>query len=139
MDAGVQRLVEEMADHLCDPKHIGEYGAWRAHGLDVLLATDMVQLVAEVDKLDPESLVATGAALVRGVASQDALVAQLEAILQTAMSESGGRSARELLGGIEAHGVELIRSVMRDRARALIDTPAFAQWWDDVVEGQPSS
>lgn len=139
MDAGVQRLVEEMADHLCDPKHIGEYGAWRAHGLDVLLATDMEQLVAEVDKLDPESLVATGAALVRGVASQDALVAQLEAILQTAMSESGGRSARELLGGIEAHGVELIRSVMRERARALIDTPAFTQWWDDVVEGEPSS
>ncbi len=135
MDAGVQRLVEEMADHLCDPAHIDEYGAWRAHGLDVLLATDMAQLAAEVEKLDPESLVATGAALVRGIAGQEALVGQLEAVLRTAMNESGGRSARELLGGVEAHGVELIRSVMRDRARALVDTPAFTQWWDDVVEG----
>lgn len=135
MDAGVQRLVEKMADHLCDPALVADYGAWRAHGLDVLLATDMRALAAEVEKLDPEALVATGAALVRGIAGQEALVAQFEAMLRSAMSASGGRSARELLGGLETHGIELVRSVMRERARALVDTPAFSTWWDEVVEG----
>ncbi len=135
MDAGVQRLVEKMADHLCNPALVADYGAWRAHGLDVLLATEMHQLAAEVEKLDPDSLVATGAALVRGIAGQEALVEQFEAMLTSAMAASGGRSARELLGGLEAHGIELVRSVMRERARALVDTEGFTRWWDEVVEG----
>ncbi len=135
MDAGVQRLVEKMADHLCDPALVSDYGAWRAHGLDVLLATDARALAAEIEKLDPDALVATGAALVRGIAAQEALVSQFEAMLKSAMAASGGRSARELLGGLETHGIELVRSVMRERARALVDTPAFMTWWDEVVEG----
>ncbi len=135
MDAGVQRLVEKMADHLCDPALTVEYGEWRVHGLDVLLATDSHKLAAEVEKLDPDSLVATGAALVRGIAGQEALVEQFEAMLKSAMAASGGRSARELLGGLEAHGIDLVRSVMRERARALVDTPKFEQWWEEVVGG----
>jgi hypothetical protein len=149
MDAGVQRLVDKMADHLCDPALTVEYGEWRSHGLDVLLATDMRKLAAEVEKLDPDSLVATGAALVRGIAGQEALVTQLEAVLRSVMESTReqtpedlaaglpgqGKSARELLGGLEAHSIELVRSVMRERARALVDTSAFGTWWDEVVEG----
>lgn len=149
MDAGVQRLVDKMADHLCDPALVAEYGEWRMHGLEVLLATDMRKLAVEVEKLDPDALVATGAALVRGIAGQESLVGQLEAVLRTAMESTRehttdaagnvqagpGKSARELLGGLEAHGIELVRGVMRERARALVDTPAFATWWDEVVEG----
>lgn len=149
MDAGVQRLVDKMADHLCDPALVVEYGEWRTHGLEVLLATDMRKLALEAEKLDPDALVATGAALVRGIAGQESLVGQLEAVLRTSLDNtrkhpSGlgesvvagkGMSTRELLGGLEAHGIELVRSVMRERARALVDTPAFATWWNEVVEG----
>ncbi len=145
MDAGVQRLVDKMADHLCNPALTVEYGEWRSHSLNVLLDTDMRKLAAEVEKLDPDALVATGAALVRGIAGQEALVGQFEAMLRSAMEatreeapdgEPGrGKSARQLLGGLEAHGIDLVRDVMRERARALVDTPAFGAWWDEVVVG----
>lgn len=135
-DSAVQRLVEKMADQICDPDLVVEYGAWRVHALDVLLQTDVGLLAGEVDKLDPDALVATGAALVRGFVRRDELEGELEAILDAAMEETGGRSARELLGGLEDHGVALARDLLRQRARALVETDAFVRWWDEVVEGR---
>lgn len=133
MDAGVQRLVEHLADLICDPKLVREYGDWRVHGLTVLLSTDRRRLAGELEKLDPDSLVATGAALVREVAASEALVAQLEGILRAAMDEAEGRSLRSLLGGIEAHGVDMLRRVAVERARALVETPALEAWWDEMT------
>jgi hypothetical protein len=137
MDAGVQRLVEKLADELCNPRLVNEYGEWRAHAMDVLLATDLTRLAAEVEKLDPEALVATGAALVRGIAGREELVGQLEQVLRAALDASENRSVRELLGGLEVHGIGMIRDVMRQRARAVVETDAFAAWWEEIVEGPP--
>lgn len=133
MDAGVQRLVEHLADLLCDPKLVREYGDWRVHGLTVILATDQRRLAGELEKLDPDALVATGAALVREVAGSEALVGQLESLLRTAMEEAEGRSLRSLLGGLEVHGLDVLRGVMAQRARALVETPAFEAWWDEMA------
>ncbi|MDP2310129.1 MAG: hypothetical protein Q8P18_29195 [Pseudomonadota bacterium] len=135
MDQAVHKLVDKMADHLCDPAHIREYGAWRTHGLDVLLGTDMRVLAGEVEKLDPESLIATGAALVRGIAGRAELAGEIEAVLDAAMESAGTKSAREMLGGVEEHGLELVRDLLRQRARAVIETDAFARWFEEVVEG----
>lgn len=141
MDAGVQRLVDKMADHLCDPKLSSEYGSWRRHVLDVLGRTDARKLAAEVEKLDPESLVATGAALVRGLAGREELVGQLEAVIRAAMDAAGDRSVRALLTGEGSAvastetldtGVEALRDVLRERGRALVETEAFEAWWDEV-------
>ena len=136
MDAGVQRLVDRMADHLCNPALVQEYGAWRLHGLDVLLHTDSRRLAAEVEKLDPDALVATGAALVRGIANRPELPGQLEHILRAAMDATEGRNIRSLLGGVEVHGIHMVRDLLIQRARALVETEAFARWWAEVVEGR---
>lgn len=135
-DSAVQRLVEKMADQICDPELVQEYGAWRVHGLNVLLRTDAAVLAGEVDKLDPDALVATGAALVRGFVRREELEGDLEAILEAAMDEAGARSPRDLLGGMEDHGIALVRDLLRQRARAVLETDAFARWWDEVVEGR---
>lgn len=134
-DQAAQKLVEKMADHLCNTELLVEYGAWRAHGLDVLLGTDNRILAGEIEKLDPESLIATGAALVRGIAGRDELVDEVAQLLDAAMSSAGSRSARELFGGVEEHGLDLLRDLMRQRARAVIETPAFERWFEEVVEG----
>lgn len=138
-DQAAQKLVDKMADHLCNTSLVAEYGAWRAHGLDVLLSTDARSLAGEIEKLDPESLVATGAALVRGIAGREELVGEVESVLRAAMEGAGGRSARELLGGVEEHGIDLARDLLRQRARAVIETPAFERWFEEIIEGGPCS
>jgi hypothetical protein len=132
MDAGIERLVGQLADMLCDPQLASDYGAWRAHALDVLLATDLRVLAGEVEKLDPDSLVATGAALVRGIANTPELTDQLTTVLTAAFEASEGRSLRALLGGLEQHGIEAVREVLVERGRAVLETPAFEAWWDDL-------
>ncbi|MDP2317006.1 MAG: hypothetical protein Q8P41_29200 [Pseudomonadota bacterium] len=134
-DQAVQKLVDKMADHLCNPDLVVEYGAWRAHGLDVLCGADMRVLAGEVEKLDPEALIATGAALVRGIAAREELAGEIEAVLSAAMEGAGTRSAREMLGGVEEHGLELVRDLLRQRARAVIETDAFSRWFDEIVTG----
>lgn len=135
MDTAMQRLVDRMADHLCNPALVGEYGELRGHMLEVLLRTDAPALAAEIEKLDPDALVATGAALVRGFAGRPELADQLEGVIEAALDAAGTRTARELMGGIEAHGVGLLRDVLIQRGRALVETEAFAAWWTEVVEG----
>jgi len=136
MDAAVQKLVDKMADHLCDPKLVKEYGAWRTHVLHVVLATDRQHLAGEIEKLDPDALIATGAALVRGIVERPSLVGELRSVIDHALGAAGDRSARELLDGAEAHGLDAVRDLLRQRARAVVETPAFAVWWDEVVEGR---
>ena len=132
-DQAAQRLVEKMADHLCDPTLEREYGEWRAHGLAVLLGTDSRKLAGEVEKLDPEALIATGAALVRGIAGRDELIGEVERVLELTMESTGSRSARELLGGVEEHGLDLARELLHQRARAVVDTPEFEAWFDEFI------
>ncbi len=134
-DVGIGKLVGKMADLLCDPARTGEYAAWRAHTADVLLRADARVLAAEVDKLDVEALVATAASAIRALARRDAFADEVRGALRAVIDEAGDRSAREILGGIEAHALGVLRGVARARARAMVDEPAFVAWWDEVVEG----
>jgi hypothetical protein len=138
MEAGVSRLVQTMADHLCDPRFTREYGEWRAYGLDVFLSTDRRVLAGELEKLDPDALVGTGAAIIRAFIERAELEAELTGILKAVMRETGGKSIRALLEevGTEAaqQGIGAVRELLKNRARVVVETPAFAAWWSDVVE-----
>ena len=132
MDVGIGHLVDQLADDLCNPKQTREYGDLRAHWLDVLLGTDLSALAIEVEKLDPDALVATGAALVRGVANRPELADQLAAVVRAAMEAAGDRSLRGLFQGAEQHGIDSVREILVQRGRAVVETPAFAAWWDEI-------
>ncbi len=140
MEAGVHRLVMTMADHLCDPRFAHNYGQWRLHAFDVVLSTDMRLLAGEIEKLDPDALVKTGAAITRALVDRPALDADFRAILDTVLKQTGDRSLRDLLteaGGSELsdQGILALRDLLRERLRAVIETPAFALWWQEIVEG----
>lgn len=135
MDTAMQRLIAKMAEHLCSPQHSNEYAAWRLHALDVLLATDRQRIVAEVDKLDPEAMVATGSAIARAIVNRPEFVGEVEGFLTSLLERAENRSLRAL--GVDEASVALLRDLLRQRARAVIETDAFAQWWDEMNEGQP--
>lgn len=132
MDAALDALVVQLAAHLSDPRLTREYGEWRVHGLDVVLDTELGTLAGEIEKLDPDSLVATGAAVVRGITHQEGLADQLRSVIEAALELAGDRSARSLLGGLEVHGIDAVREVLAQRGRALVETEAFERWWDDM-------
>ncbi|HND32871.1 MAG TPA: hypothetical protein PLA94_22900, partial [Myxococcota bacterium] len=140
MEAGVQRLVHTIADHLCDPRHVEEYAAWRVYALDVVLSTDMRELEKELEKLDPDALVATGTAIARGFLGRAELEAELQSVMKAALEQSGNRSLRELLsevgsGELGDQSIKMLRDLLRQRAAAVVETEAFARWWAEVVEG----
>lgn len=140
MEAGVQRLVNTIADHACDPRHADGYGEWRVYMLDVLLSTDQRELAKELEKLDPDALVATGVAIARGVVERPELESELESVLRMAMEHADNRSIRVLISGVGSgevadQGIKMVRDLLRQRAAAVVETPAFEQWWDEVVEG----
>jgi hypothetical protein len=138
MEAGIQRLVGAVADHVCDPRFAHSYGSWRVHMLDVLLSTSQRDLAAEVEKLDPDALVSTGVAILRAFVGRPELVGEIEGILREVLVQAGGRSLREMLleaGSQELtdQGLTVLRDLLRQRTRAVVETPAFALWWDEMV------
>jgi hypothetical protein len=141
MEAGVQRLVNTIADHLCDPRHAREYGEWRVYALDVLLSTDQKELAKEIEKLDPDALGSTGVAITREILARPELEGELEGVLTSALNHAGSRSMRALLsevgsGEVGEAGVKMVRDLLRQRAAAVVETPAVERWWDEVVEGR---
>ena len=77
----------------------------------------------------------TGAALVRGIAGRPELAGELETVIRSAMEAARGQSVRDLLGGVEEHGLGVLRELLVQRARAVVETEAFEVWWDEVVGG----
>ncbi|MBM4369760.1 MAG: hypothetical protein FJ102_26355 [Deltaproteobacteria bacterium] len=132
MDAAVHKLVDKMADRICERSHEAEYGALRAHMLDVVLDTDAQTFAGELEKLDPDALVATSAAAIRSYVGRDNMEAEAASIIRATVELAGNRTPRELLEGTEDHALGLVRDLLRQRARALVDTPAFAAWWDEM-------
>lgn len=133
MDHAVHRLVEKMADQLANPERGAEYGAFRTHVVDVLGATDAKVLAGELEKLDPDSLVSTAVAVARSYLERDETEGEVEKLVRAAVDEAGSRTARELLGGSEEHALGFLRELLKQRARAVVATPAFAEWWGEMA------
>lgn len=130
--AAVDRLVGKLADQLCDPDESAVYASWRAHALDTLLQADRRKLLGEVDKLDPEALAGSALELVRVFVDREGFPGELERTLESVVAESGEKTVRDVLGGVEHHAIGLLRELLRARARAVVETEAFATWWDDM-------
>lgn len=129
----VHKLTSKMADQLCDPDAAEVYAAWRVYGVQTVLATDRQVLAAEVEKLDPEALAGSALELVRAFVARPTLTKELEKVLRELVEQAGEKTLRETLGGVETHGIGIVREILRARMRAVIQTDAFAVWWDEMV------
>lgn len=131
--AGMNRLLEQLADHLSDPTHAAEYARWRVDALNKLLATDAQTLAAEADKLDADGLADELVALARAIVGREAFVGELETALRVATDASHGRTLRGALaelGAGSSTSIDALRELLRARVRATVETDAFAAWWD---------
>jgi hypothetical protein len=146
LDDALTATMGQVADHLCDPKHAATYGAYRAHLLDTVLQTENSVLVGEIDKMDPDSLVATGAATARAVAHRAGLREELAGAIRAGLNEAGDRSLRAFLAetGLEeaagsdadaAWRKELHEQIAR-QARVFVDTPEFSAWLGKLLEDE---
>ncbi len=143
IDHSLAAAMEGVADHICDPSHAASYGAYRAHVLDTVLDTDAATLNDELDKLDPDSLVATGAATARAIARRDGLEEELTRGIRAALDESGGRALRDFLAesgleeaagsGADAEWRQALHDQIARQATVFVDSPAFVGWLDRLL------
>ena len=130
-------FLSQVADHLCAPEHAARYGEYRVHLLDTLLDTPLPVLAAEVDKLDPDHLVATGAAVARALARRDGFQDELATVIHAAIFQTEGRSLRDFLreSGLEEGWRDESEVQLTKGARELVESEAFGSWLDTLLEG----
>lgn len=137
VESALQTVMDEVATHLCSPDHAARYGQYRAYLLDTLLDTDLKALAAEVDKLDPESLIATGTAIARAIARRPALRGELRSLVESAVESAGDSTIRELLaeGGLdEAVWRGSLEALVAREAKDFVATEVFAAWLGEMME-----
>ncbi len=144
VEEALQATLSEVADHMCRPENAGAYADWRVHILDTVLATENRVLAAELDKLDPDRLVATGAATARALAGRSGLQQEVAELVRTALETMGPRSLRDFLSetGLDAGDAAAAEAKWRAeveaqlglRGREIITTPAFKAWLQELLQ-----
>ncbi len=140
VDGALSAAMDQVADHLCAPENAARYAAYRLHVLDTVLDTDNRVLVGELDKLDPDNLVATVAGALRSLAERPGFEAELERALRAGVEGTGGRSLGDLLRetGLErGEGDEVWRARLTDQlsaeARIFVASDPFGAWLTDLL------
>ena len=136
VDGAVQSFVQQVADHITAPEHAQAYAAFRVHLVDTLLDTELAVFGGEIDKLQPEALVATAAATARALARREGFEGESAAALRAAIDASSGRSLGELLAeaGIREDWRRETESQLATQARNLVASDAFRHWLEDLVK-----
>jgi hypothetical protein len=140
VDGALSAAMDQVADHLCAPENAARYASYRLHVLDTVLDTDNRVLVGELDKLDPDNLVATVAGALRSLADRPGFEAELERALRAGIEGTGGRSLGDLLRetGIErGEGDDVWRARLTEQlsaeARIFVAGDAFGAWLTDLL------
>ena len=116
------RLAPEMAD-------------FRAHLVDAILDQPVDRYRAEVVKMDPDRAVDDVSAIVTAVANWEGLGDAVESGVRQALDVAGERSVRDLLdgSGLEEGWRPHLEAGLREQARRVVGTEAFAGWLAGVV------
>ncbi|NOY28475.1 MAG: hypothetical protein GXP62_21675 [Oligoflexia bacterium] len=131
VDQAMSAVMQQVADHLCDPNYADLYGRYRVHLLDILLDTELSVLAGEADKIDPDQLVATGAAVARALSHREGFRDEIAGAVRSAITEIGDKSLRAFLveAGIdEAQWRVGIEEQIVARGQDLLATTAFQDW-----------
>ncbi len=141
LDGAIARSLDLSVERMCAPDFADEFGAWRADGVEALLDLPVERYRRELEKLEPDTLVTEVAAMLRAVARWDGLGGAIQAGLEAAVSEAGGRSARDFLAGsgLEEGWRPHVQALMSERARDLVQTEAFGAWLAGVCAAAEGS
>jgi len=138
VDQAMSAVMQQVADHLCDPKYAALYGRYRVHLVDTLLSTELSVLAAELDKMDPDSLVATGAGVARSLSRREGFREEVAQAVAGVLEQAGPQSLRGFLaeaGVDEARWRQGIEEQILVRGRELIEEPPFQEWLARLLAG----
>jgi hypothetical protein len=136
VDQAMSAVMQQVADHLCDPAYAETYGRYRVHVVDTLLRTELPLLAGEVDKIDPEQLVATGAAIARALAHREGFREDVASGVRAALREAGDRSLRSFLAEAGIDETQWRRGIEEQvvaRGAELVESPAFGAWLERLL------
>ena len=135
VDKSIAAVQGQVADQISDDSHPPRFGSERVHLLEVQLKTDNPLQAREVDKIDPDGLVTTGAAVARAVARRDGLREEIAAAIRAMLEEARGRSLQDFLeeSGLETGWRAELEARFTEQARDFIETPTFGDWLGDLL------
>jgi len=132
---GIRSALVHVATLLTDPGRSGTLADWRAHLLDAVLDTNDAAWAREARKTDPDHVAGAILAGIEGLAARP----DLEATLGDVLSRSAGPWAQGTLGErLGAMGLlepfrEAATAILAERARALVEGPAFGAFLDEIL------
>lgn len=136
VDQAMSAVMQQVADHLCDPRYAALYGRYRVHLVDTLLSTELSVLASELDKMDPDSLVATGAGIARSLSRRQGFREEVAQTVASVLEQAGRQSLRGFLveaGVDEARWRQGIEEQILVRGRELIEQPTFQDWLERLL------
>ncbi len=132
--------MKVIADHLADPDHAEAFGELRVSVLDVLLDTPVRDLVREVEKARPLEIYDLILVAIRQALKDPDFVDKTERRIAILLDETGDGTLAAWLeeAGLLEVWTETTAEFLTQRLQAVVDTPAFEQWWDALhAEGAP--
>ena len=132
---GIRSALVHVATLLTDPGRSGTLADWRAHVLDAVLDTNDAAWAREARKTDPDRVAGAVIEGLEGLAARP----DLEATLGEALSRAAGPWAQGTLGErLAAAGLldafrEAAVALLRERAAALVEAPAFHDFLDEIL------
>jgi hypothetical protein len=135
VDAAMSQVMNQIADHVCNPNNADAFGRFRGHLLEQVLDTPMVELDRELEKLDPDDLVATGTAIARSLVARDGLKDEIKSIIEALLTEAGDAPLRDHLAdaGVADEWHTEVRVKLTQSAVSFTQTEGFRQWLHGVV------
>ncbi|AKU92912.1 hypothetical protein [Vulgatibacter incomptus] len=134
-DAALSRVLQRLADLLCDPARAAEQAALRRALVEGIFDLEASEVGEELSRSEPE---VASEIIRRGLAtwlkrdeSADHLAEMLEAIFKPD-AHLPLRDVLDLLGLVDSY-VELAHHTILRRLRSLVDSPAFEIWLSDLL------
>ena len=139
VDGMLSTAIAQAADEMCNPAKAATYGKFRGHILDQLLDTPISELMAEMEKVEPEDLLATTTAILCAITERETIEEEVQQIIRTGLQGFEGQSLGDVLdeAGLESTWRGAVENHVSHIARGFIATPEFKEWLGELL-GDPS-
>ncbi len=137
VEDAIKATLDQVADHLCAVENLQLHGDFRVHLLQTLLDTDSAVLASELDKLDPDSLVSTGAAVTAALVRRPQIRDEIASLVRASVEGAGERSLQDFLdeSGLDQGWRTEVEQQLTIQARGLLKTAEFADWLEALLRG----
>ena len=142
VDAAIVACLDRAADHLTQPAHQTLQAQWRAHMFDVVLNTNNTVFAAQVDALDPDSLVEAITAIVRIFIQTEDFNDLLNSGVEMGFESLGEKSIFTILteAGLDYDWRSETEQQITEIGLGVINSPEFSRWlFDWLGEAAPES